>query len=211
MPPVCLPVLTAPPGGPIFDPIMDLTRPSLRLVSQAILALAVIAAPAGVVVLLVQDSSPGAVEIVLPTSIPPVELKVYLTGAVGEPGVYLAAEGDRLAEVIDAAGGTTQDADLTAVNLAVRVRDEDHWHVPAVGEAPSPVVPRRAADGIRIDINSASAETLEELPEIGEVRAKDIVQHRDENGPFSEVEDLLEVRGIGSGILDTIRDLIEVR
>jgi competence protein ComEC len=172
---------------------MDLPRPSLRCLSQAILALAGIAAVAGVVVLLLQDSSPGAVKIVLPTSIPPVELKVYLTGAVREPGVYLAAEGDQLAEVIEAAGGATQDANLTAVNLAVRVRDEDHWHVPAVGEAPSPVVPQRAADGTRIDINSASAEDLEELPEIGEVRAKDIVQYRDENGPFTEVESLLAV------------------
>jgi competence protein ComEA len=190
---------------------MDLTRSSLRLVSLAILALAAIAFVAGVVTVLLSDTPSGAVEIVLPTSIPPVELKVYLTGSVREPGVYLAAEGDRLAEVIEAAGGATQDAELTAVNLAVRVRDEDHWHVPAVDETPSPVDPQRAADGIRVDINSASAEDLEELPEIGEVRAKDIIQYRDENGPFTEVDSLLEVQGIGPGILDTIRDLIEVR
>jgi len=194
VPPACLAVLTAPRASPICDPIMDLTRPSLRLVSLAILALAAIAFVAGVVTVLLSDTPSGAVEIVLPTSIPSVELKVYLTGSVWEPGVYLAAEGDRLAEVIEAAGAATQDADLTAVNFAVRVRDENHWHVPAVGETPSPVGPQRAADGIRVDINSASAEDLEELPEIGEVRAKDIIQYRDENGPFTEVDSLLEVK-----------------
>ena len=195
---------------------MELSRPSLRLLSQAILALAIAASAAGVVAILLRDPSPGAVEIVLPTSTPPSDVRVYVTGAVNEPGVHLVEEGARLAEAVEAAGGAAPDADLVAVNLAMRVADEDHWHIPRIGEAgpPSTTVPGSAdspSGSDKLDVNSASAEELETLPQIGEVRARDIVAHRDANGPFDTIEDLIEVSGIGPRTLDTIRDLIEVR
>ena len=101
---------------------MELPRPSLRLLSQAVLALAIVAAAAGVVAILLRDSSPGAVEIVLPTSTPPSDVRVYVTGAVNEPGVHQVEEGARLAEAVEAAGGAAPDADLVAVNLAMRRR-----------------------------------------------------------------------------------------
>ena len=200
-----------PQDRPIFRFIVDLPRPSLRIVSRTLFVLLIVAAVLGAVAMLLRDSTPGEVEIVLPTSTAVADVKVYLTGAINEPGVYQVVEGARLAEAIEAAGGATQDADLTGVNLAARVLDEDHWHVPQLGEAaPAPTVRRTAVDS-KLDINTASAEDLEELPQIGEVRARDIVEHRTANGPFVEVEGLLEVRGIGPRTLDTIRDLIEVR
>ena len=195
---------------------MELPRPSLRLLSQAVLALAIAASAAGVVAILLRDPSPGAVEIVLPTSTPPSDVRVYVTGAVNEPGVHRVEEGARLADAVEAAGGAAPDADLVAVNLAMRVADEDHWHIPRIGEAvpPSTTVPGSAVSpggSDKLDINSASAEELETLPQIGEVRARDIIAHRDANGPFNTIEDLIEVGGIGPRTLDTIRDLIEVR
>ena len=195
---------------------MELPRPSLRLLSQAVLALAIAASAAGVVAILLRDPSPGAVEIVLPTPTPPSDVRVYVTGAVNEPGVHRVEEGARLADAVEAAGGAAPDADLVAVNLAMRVADEDHWHIPRIGEAvpPSTTVPGSAdspGGSDKVDVNSASAEELETLPQIGEVRARDIVAHRDANGPFKTIEDLIEVSGIGPRTLDTIRDLIEVR
>ncbi len=195
---------------------MELPRPSLRLLSQAVLALAIVAAAAGVVAILLRDSSPGAVEIVLPTSTPPSDVRVYMTGAVNQPGVHRVEEGARLADAVEAAGGAAPDADLVAVNLAMRVADEDHWHIPRIGEAvpPSTTVPGSAVSpggSDKLDVNSASAEELETLPQIGEVRARDIIAHRDANGPFDTIENLIEVSGIGPRTLDTIRDLIEVR
>ncbi len=209
-------VLTETFCEPIFHPTVELPRPSLRLLSQAVLALAIAASAAGVVAILLRDPSPGAVEIVLPTSTPPSDVRVYVTGAVNEPGVHLVEEGARLAEAVEAAGGAAPDADLVAVNLAIRVADEDHWHIPRIGEAvpPSTTVPGSAdspGGSDKLDVNSASAEELETLPQIGEVRARDIVAHRDANGPFNTIEDLIEVSGIGPRTLDTIRDLIEVR
>ena len=209
-------VLTETFCEPIFHPTVELPRPSLRLLSQAVLALAIAASAAGVVAILLRDPSPGAVEIVLPTSTPPSDVRVYVTGAVNEPGVHLVEEGARLADAVEAAGGAAPDADLVAVNLAMRVADEDHWHIPRIGEAgpPSTTVPGSAdspGGSDKVDVNSASAEELETLPQIGEVRARDIVAHRDANGPFNTIEDLIEVSGIGPRTLDTIRDLIEVR
>ena len=98
----------------------------MRLASQILLVVVVLAAVAGGTFLLVrQASSGGGIEIVLPTATahPEADLKVYISGAVRSPGVYSAKEGDRLVQIIENAGGATQDADLTAVNLAVRVKD----------------------------------------------------------------------------------------
>ena len=198
---------------------MELPRPSLRLLSQAVLGLAILAAAAGVVAILLRDPSPGAVEVILPTSTPPSDVRVYVTGAVQQPGVHQVEEGARLADAVEAAGGADPDADLVAVNLAVRVADEDHWHIPRVGEAaPPPAIQttagttaRSAGGGSRLNINAASAEELERLPQIGEVRAQAIVAHRDANGPFDTVENLVEVHGIGPGTLNAIWDLVEAR
>ena len=63
---------------------------------------------------------------------------------------------------------------------------------------------------VKIDINTASTELLESLPGIGELKARDIVNYRDAKGPFADVDGLLDVRGIGSALLESIRALIEV-
>ena len=116
-----------------------------------------------------------------------------------------------LARVVEAAGGATEDADLGAVNLAARVADEDHWHIPRLGEtAPAETPPAGALAG-KVHINSADADELASLPGIGPVRAEAIMRYREATGPFSSAEDLLAVTGIGPVTLEAIRDLIEVR
>ena len=136
-----------------------------------------------------------------------------MTGAVRQPGLYTIKAGDRLADLIDLAGGITEYADMQAVNLAVRVNDQDHWTVPTVGEPT--VVPSNAVlvepTSDKIDINTADAKLLETLPGIGETRAQAIISHRDEHGPFKRVDDIVAVPGIGSATLEGLRDLVEVR
>ena len=136
---------------------------------------------------------------------------MYISGAVEYPGVYAIKEGGRLEQVVEVAGGATEDADLTAINLAARERDEDHWHIPAVGENSQPPSAQASTRPAKIDINSAEAELLKTLPGIGEVKAQSIIRHRETNGPFASVEDLLDVSGIGPATLDAIQDLVEVR
>lgn len=72
-------------------------------------------------------------------------------------------------------------------------------------EAPVRSLPSEQA---RINVNTADRELLQTLPGIGPVRADRIVAYREENGPFSHLNDLLSVKGIGKGILESIRDLI---
>ena len=184
------------------------------LISQVLLGVVAIAAIAGGIYFIVgQSGSNGGIEIILPTptAVPVTVLKVYISGAVRNPDVYAVNEGDRLADVIEAAGGTTEDADLTAVNLAVRVKDQDHWHIPRLGE-PALATPAEGASAPgKINLNTASTDQLESLPGIGEVKAQSILRYREANGPFSSVDELLNVSGIGAATLDAIRDLVEVR
>lgn len=190
----------------------------MKPVSYLLLIASVAAAIAGGSVLLLGGPARGAqVQVILPTSTPApaiqVQVKVYVTGAVRRPGVYTLAQGDRLEQALQAAGGPAEDADLEAVNLAARVRDEDHVHIPRQGEAPAG--PASTASGAtpsgRIDLNSATAQELVALPEIGEALAEAIVRYREAYGPFASVDELLEVQGIGPATLAAVRDLVEVR
>ena len=186
---------------------------------MAILAAAILASAAGGVFLLVRTSgSSGGIEIVLPaaTVVAPPDIKVYVTGAVRSPGVYDVAENSRLVDVVEAVGGATDDADLAAVNLASRVSDEQHFHVPrvreAVPEAPARSSPSTGGDASgKIDLNSADVGALTTLPNIGDVKAKAIASYREANGPFPDVDAVLGVNGIGPATLDAIRDLVEAR
>ena len=190
-----------------------------RLVNLVIIV-AAMAAAAGGLVLFLRDGDSGEPVSIIP---PPVvssetgraetELKAYVTGAVRHPGLYTIKEGDRLADLIDLAGGIAADADMQAVNLAVRVKDQDHWTVPKVGE--TTVVPLNAGPvdlpGGKVDINTADAKLLERLPGIGETRAEAIIRYREEHGPFKRIDDIVAVPGIGSSTLEGLRDLVEAR
>lgn len=183
----------------------------MKLASQAVLVLAAVAAAAGVAYLLVRASAPSdGIEVVLPTQAPSA-IQVYVTGAVRAPGVYSIGGNARLAAAVQAAGGVTDDADLDAVNLAARLVDEAHWHIPTRGETASSARPTGQTAAGRIDINSAGVDVLVSLPQIGGVRAAAIVAHREANGPFATLEDLLDVTGIGPATLEAIRDLVEAR
>ena len=186
----------------------------MKYLTQIVLAVAVVASLAGGVFLLVRGpSGSGEIEIILPT--PTVELqadlKVYISGGVNTPGLYEFREGDRLADVVEVAGGATGAADLAAVNLAVRVKDEQHWHIPIIGEPPRAVPIEGVETGEKIDLNSAPVEVLKTLPGIGDVKAVAIVAYREDNGPFFDIEAIVEVQGIGQATLAAIRELVEVR
>ena len=174
--------------------------------SYILLALLVGAASAGIA-LLVDDrraGSPG-VEILLPTATPTPRLVVHVSGAVASPGVFSMKEGDRLEDAIAAAGGATTGARLSCVNLAVRVKDEAHFHVPGSDEpcqASSTATAERETSGL--DLNTASTEQLETLPGIGEVKDQAIVGYRDRNGPFRATEEIMDVRGIGIATYEAI-------
>jgi competence protein ComEA len=139
------------------------------------------------------------------------ELYVHVLGAVEKPGLYVLDLDARLVDALAAAGGTTADADLTAVNLARVLEDGEQIVVPAAGAlvgAPGGAAP--PPGDARIDLNTADQAALETLPRIGPALAERVIAWREENGRFTSVDDLLAVPGIGEKLLAGLRDGVRV-
>lgn len=145
------------------------------------------------------------------TTTVPSSVWVHVAGAVAEPGVHELPSGGRVVAALAAAGGPLADAELDALNLAAPVSDGQRIYVPAVGEVtPSPGIGRHASSAppVPIDVNSAPTTELERLPGVGPAIAAEIVEDRERNGPFPNVDALIRVRGIGPAKLDAVRDLV---
>ena len=157
-------------------------------------------------------SGPGAAQPGVSATATPAPLIVDVAGAVRKPGVYEFAEGERVVDAIERAGGPMPKADLTLLNLAAPLVDGTQIMVAKTGP-PVAGVPGGSAPGSSaglININSASATELEALSGIGEVLAATIVEYRTQSGPFASVDDLLDVSGIGPATLEEIRDQVTV-
>jgi competence protein ComEA len=142
----------------------------------------------------------------------PATIIVDVAGEVKEPGVYEFTEGQRVIDALNAAGGPRHDANLAALNLAAPLTDGSQVLVSAtVASAPgSSTGSTTSGAPTLINVNTADATQLEELPGIGEVLAAAIVTYREDNGPFASVDQLDEVSGIGPATLENIRDLVTV-
>ena len=167
---------------------MDATE---RLPTLVILALAAVLAAGIAFFVAGHRSEPAPLELVADTPRTGEPIEVYITGAVARPGVYQLSYGDRAVDALYAAGGQTPDADLEAINLATRLRDEEQIVVPRVGAAPSGTSQVAGAATGPANINTASAAELDALPGIGEVYSARIVESRERDGPFQSLEDLL--------------------
>lgn len=172
----------------------------------------------GMAVFLLRRPEPGGIEIIPPppTSTPS-PLRVYVSGAVLKPDVYLLPPNSILKDALSAAGGPSSEADLERVNLALPLQDGMHVFIPHKGEAPSLNVyeasspQSSASSSALININTASQTELESLPGIGPTLAQRIIEYRKENGPFQRIEDIMEVQGIGEATFERIKDHITVR
>lgn len=164
-------------------------------------------------------------------------LRVHVAGAVRRPGVYALDAGARVVDAVRAAGGATESADLERINLAQTVLDTEQVVVPRRGSSRPgvTVAPRHAprprvtttivvsapstqsgsetspsSTASTVNLNTASVDQLDTLPGIGPATAKAIVTHRTRKGPFSRLDDLLAIDGIGPKKLDAIRDLVSL-
>ena len=143
------------------------------------------------------------------------EIFVYICGAVQNEGVYEVPAGSRVYEVVQKAGGFTEEADVTSINLAARIADEDMIYVYTreqieKGEYLSGPVISTKNDGL-VNINTADVEELCSLSGIGESRAKDIITYREKHGTFQKKEDIMKVSGIKESIYQKICDSISVK
>lgn len=135
---------------------------------------------------------------------PHTQLAVDIRGAVSTPGVVYMEPGDRLIDVVNEAGGLSPDADATLINMSARVTDGQVIVLPTQATASG------EPSDERIDINSATADELTQLPGIGDVLAARIVAYREANGPYQSVDDLAEVEGISANKVDELRPYVQV-
>ena len=174
---------------------------------------------------IVPPETPAA-ETVCPESVmaetpTPAPLRVYVSGAVKSAGVYRLPPDSLVVDAIEQAGGSADNADLVAINLAHPLTDGEQIYVPTLDEAgapPAPITrgnttiagsqaPDNAAPNGPIDLNTATQEELESLPGIGPAMAQRIIDGR----PYSTVDDLLNVKGIGDAKLEKIRPYVTVQ
>ncbi|HYZ12445.1 MAG TPA: ComEA family DNA-binding protein [Actinomycetota bacterium] len=143
---------------------------------------------------------------------PTMVILVDVAGWVRRPGVYEFAEGARVIDAIDAAGGARPGAVLSSLNLAAPLVDGTQVLVPKESQSAPTTETGTGTSGATglVNVNSATNAELETLPGIGEVIAQAIVDHRTENGPFTSVDQLVDVSGIGDATLENIRELVTV-
>jgi competence protein ComEA len=169
---------------------------------------------------------PGGASPATSTSLVATEVVVHVAGAVVEAGVHRLPVGARVVDAVLAAGGLSPEADDLRVNLAAPVSDGERLYVPRHGEddppvpiagvapaAPAPGAPPGdgpPAPGEVVDLNHATGPELETLPGVGPATATAILEHRARAGPFTSVEQLMDVRGIGPAKLEQLRPLVRV-
>lgn len=135
---------------------------------------------------------------------------VHICGEVNAPGVYELPEGSRIFEAVECAGGFTEQAEDTILNLAAPVSDGMQIVVYSKEEAEAQIKAREEADAGLVNLNTASLEELMTLKGIGESRAEDIIRYREEHGGFQEIEDIMNVPGIKEAGFQKIKDSIKV-
>lgn len=186
-----------------------------RLGVGAAIVLVLAAAAVAIGVGVVRSAASGTTEdvVIVATATEPPILYVHVSGAVHAPGLYRLVDGARVVDVIAAAGGMTDDADASSVNLARRLSDGEQLQVPVVGESPPAGSAGSGGSGAGsglVNLNTADVAELDALPRIGPAIAQRIIDWREANGAFTSVDDLLAVSGIGEKMLASLRDLVTV-
>src|SRR4051812_7553666 len=144
------------------------------------------------------------------TSTAQAPLVVQVVGAVRRPGLYRLRPGSRVADAVTMAGGATRRADTSLVNLAAPLADGVQIAVPRRGSAGAAGVGGAAgAAAGPVHLNSATLEELDTLPRVGPGTAQKIVDYRQQHGPFTGLDDLDAISGIGPARIEALRGLAE--
>lgn len=144
------------------------------------------------------------------SSTEPIKIYVHICGEVNNPGVYELAEGSRIFEAVEAAGGFTEEAAQASLNLAQVISDEEQIVILTQDEAAEKARQEREQAAGIVNLNTASKEQLMTLPGIGESRAEDILRYRQESGGFQAIEEIMNVPGIKESAYLKIKDSITV-
>lgn len=157
---------------------------------------------------------------------------VHITGAVNKEGIVELKVNSRVADAVEKAGGLREDANTKKINLAYILEDGMKIYIPSVNDTDETIKENNvegseyitstnttsidknsntSSKTTKVNINTATQTELEELPGIGPSTALKIIQYRDENGKFKDIEDIKEVSGIGESKYNNIKDSITTK
>ena len=154
------------------------------------------------------------------------KIAVHITGEVKKEGIIYLNEGARIVDAIKAAGGETEEADLSQVNLAYELQDGQKIYIPNKKEKVSQYITENSGNNViieennissnqkggneKVNINTANQSELERLPGIGPSLAERIINYREENGNFKNIDELKNVKGIGDAKYTDIKDRVTI-
>ncbi len=139
---------------------------------------------------------------------------IQLCGAVEKPGIYPCQEGDYLFSIIEKAGGLLESACFESVNQAQIVTDgqmvivytKEEYSLQKTNS--TAINNGKASLATKVNINTADAAKLMTLPGIGEAKAAQIIEYRQNKGMFAKIEDIMNIGGIKEHLFETIKDAI---
>ena len=144
---------------------------------------------------------------------------IYITGEINNPGIYHVTENTYVYEVVEMAGGFTEEAAESYINLAAKVSLESHIYVPNINDSEIEILINLSSNSNSIgsenntlnnnlvNINTASIEELKTLPGIGQAMAERIINYRKESGVFKSIEELMNISGIKETKFNSIKEL----
>lgn len=146
-------------------------------------------------------------------------IMVHIDGEVVTPGIISLKAGARIADAIQACGGTTDISDISKINLAYELKDGQKVYIPSIYDVEdveyiqndagnNVIIPDTSSSSALVNINSATQAELETLPGIGPSTAAKIIDYRNKNGDFKNIEDIMNVSGIGESKFNNIKDYI---
>lgn len=137
------------------------------------------------------------------------EIIIHISGAVKNPSVYKLKSGARIFDAVNAAGGYSNEADIDKINLVANIKDGEKIHIPYKAQTQQRNLANNEYSANLININTATEGELCNLPGIGPSLSKRIIEYRSTH-PFSSIEEIKDVKGIGEKKFENIKNLITV-
>lgn len=140
------------------------------------------------------------------------KIKIHILGAVNYNGIIELESGSRISDAIEIAGGLTEIADVSKVNLAYVLEDGEKLYIPTIHDE-NDIEYLISESGVneKVNINTAKIDELQNIPGVGPSIAQAIIDYRDENGKFKSIEDIKSVSGVGESKYKKMEKYIKVK